>query len=335
MPATFQPSAHAFKFVNSWPSEPDVVVNVAGIGNVAIGNASNGLCGGMVFACLDFFEARLPVVPDGTNPAEGSPLFKYIVGRLFDSFNIPDGVLKYYSWMNTPDHDTGLWFAIRRGVAWMTIMEELPKIRADIDAGSPSPLGLVTVYSTDPTMIGHNHQVLAYGYRDDGNGNVTVQLYDPNSGANDGVYLALNVSNPSHTTLISHNVDLNGLPIRGFFRVNYGAHDPSSLEPRPPPPLPGPRLDVSVKPYPVTVGRPVTLTVSAQDSGKHTAVAGSVLLDGRPAATIGQPFTHTFLPRVIRPRRPLDDGPVVSYPIGTVSAPGYPLAPVDFGFPET
>jgi hypothetical protein len=46
--AGFTPSANGFHFVNSWPSEPDIVVNVPALGNVSIGNASNGLCGGLV-----------------------------------------------------------------------------------------------------------------------------------------------------------------------------------------------------------------------------------------------------------------------------------------------
>ena len=58
--------------------------------------------------------------------------------------------------MNTPDHDTGIWFAIRRDVAWHTIMEEWPRIKADIDGGMLSPLALVTVYTTDPTMMGRS-----------------------------------------------------------------------------------------------------------------------------------------------------------------------------------
>ena len=238
--AGFTPSANGFHFVNSWPSEPDIVVNVPALGNVSIGNASNGLCGGMVFAVRDFFEAHLPVVPDMTPPAAQSPLFNYIVGRLFDSFNIPAGVLEYYSWMTTPDHDTGVWLAIRHGVAWMTIEQEWPVIRATIDSGHPCPLGLVTVYSTDPTLLGHNHQVMAYAYELDDAGNLTIKVYDPNSSpaSADQVQMSLNISDPPHATPISHNIAI-GLPVRGFFHVDYEPHDPSALEPPqllPPPP---------------------------------------------------------------------------------------------------
>jgi len=158
-------------------------------------------------------------VPQATPPAAQSPLFSYIVGRLFDSFNIPDGVLEYYSWMNTPDADTGVWFATRRGVAWMTVEQEWPVIKATIDSGHPCPLGLVTVSSADPAQLGHNHQVMAYAYELDDAGN-------PASA--DQVQMSLNVSNPSKTTPIANNIAI-GRPVRGFFHVDYRPHDPSAL----------------------------------------------------------------------------------------------------------
>jgi hypothetical protein len=232
MPAVpnFLPSRNGLRFVNSWPDEPDIEVDVPPFGPLAIGNASNGLCGGMVFTVRDVFEAGSPPLAD-PRPEEGSPLFDYIVRRLFDSFNLPGGVLKYFEWMNTPDQDTDLWLAIRRGVAWKTIREEWLKVLADIDAGHPSPLGLVTVRSTDPHDLGKNHQVLAYAYtliRD----LLHLRVYDPNTdiGGSDGVYLSLNLADPTRATPITHNVGI-AEPIRGFFHVDYTAADPSSLQP--------------------------------------------------------------------------------------------------------
>ena len=52
-PVPFQPSANGFAFENSWPSEPAVSVETA-FGPINIGDASAGLCGGMVFAALDY-----------------------------------------------------------------------------------------------------------------------------------------------------------------------------------------------------------------------------------------------------------------------------------------
>jgi Ig-like domain from next to BRCA1 gene len=232
----FRASLDGLHFTNSWPSEPDIIVDVWPIGKVPIGDASNGLCGGMVYTVMDVFGAGLPPIPDTANPVQGTPLFNYLVSRLFASFDIPGGVLKYYDWMNTPDHDTGIWFAIRRGVAWHTIMEEWPRVKADIDSGMLSPLALVTVYTTDPTMMGHNHQVLAYAYELDDANVLTLHLYDPNTApfAADDVFLSLDLSNPTHTTPITHNVGIGNLPIRGFFRTTYNPADPSQLEPTTP-----------------------------------------------------------------------------------------------------
>src|SRR6185437_8999559 len=52
----FVPSQDAFAFTNSWPSAPAVTVQTP-FGQVGIGNADNGLCGGMVFAALDYWHA--------------------------------------------------------------------------------------------------------------------------------------------------------------------------------------------------------------------------------------------------------------------------------------
>ena len=175
----FLPSTNGLRFVNSWPKEPTIKVSVPGVGTVGIGDASGGLCGGMAFTVRDVFQSGLPPLEDA-RPPEGSPLFEYIVQRLMDSFNLPDGVLKYYQWMNTDDGDTELWMVQHRGVAWRTINDEFPKIKGDIDRGHPSPLGLVTVKSANPKDLGRNHQVHAYGYDYTGD-ELTVHLYDPNT----------------------------------------------------------------------------------------------------------------------------------------------------------
>lgn len=227
--ANFKPSTNGFHFGNSF-SGPDHTVNVPGIGTVNIGNASNGVCGGMVFAVRDFFEAKLPIVAGTMPPAAGTPLFTYITGRLLDSFNIPGGIIEYFSWMNTPDHDSGVWIAVRRGVAWLTIKDQWPAIKACIDSGHPCPLGLVTVRSLDPADLGHCHVVLAYGYFLDDSGNLTITVYDPNSPDNDGIEMSLNIGNPTHSTPISHNINI-AFPVRGFLALSYSSRDPSSLEP--------------------------------------------------------------------------------------------------------
>ena len=79
-----------------------------------IGDASNGLCGGMVFAARDYFEAGRTPPPDTTPPSEG-PLFDFLVDRSFDSFCLPWGPGRYLALMSPllPDGET---FWTRLGV---------------------------------------------------------------------------------------------------------------------------------------------------------------------------------------------------------------------------
>ena len=141
-------------FANSFPSQPDVSVRVPIYGSVNIGDASNGVCGGMVFTVLDLRTFGRPAFPDTEPPAADSPLFHYIVRRLIDSWDLPNGVLKYLSWMNTSDGDQSLLSITRRGVWRRTLVDEWPKVRAALDGGRLCPLGLVTVESRNPGDLG-------------------------------------------------------------------------------------------------------------------------------------------------------------------------------------
>jgi Ig-like domain-containing protein len=318
----FKASVNGLHFTNSWPSEPDIIVNVPPLGNVTIGDASNGLCGGMVYTVMDVFQAGLPPVPDTTNPAQGSPPFNYLVSRLFASFDIPGGVLKYYDWMNTPDHDTGIWFAIRRGVSWHTIMEEWPRIKADIDSGMLSPLALVTVYTTDPTMMGHNHQVAAYAYEVDDANRLTLHLYDPNTappGADD-VQLSIDLSNPTHTSPITHNVNMSE-PVRGFFRATYVAADPTTLEPTTPLPSNAYFAGVSM-PSLLRPGQTAQALVAFQNVGGTTWTSGGAnpfrLGAQNPQDNSTWGLNRVELPHDVAP----GDEVVFQVPITAPAAPG-------------
>jgi hypothetical protein len=224
----FTPSANALRFTNSFPHEPDVTINLGRAGSVGIGDASRGLCGGMVFAVRDLFEAHALPPAETEPPHRDNPMFGFLVRRLIDSFNLPLGVVQYYRWMATPGHDAGIGSLTRHGVSRMTIVDNWPEIRADIDAGHPSPLGLVTVASLNPGDLGKNHQVLAYAYDIDDSARLTLSVYDPNTGADDGVRLSLNLSTPSREAPITHNIAI-AEPVRGFFRVRYRPADLTSI----------------------------------------------------------------------------------------------------------
>lgn len=197
--------------------------------SIRIGDAARGLCGGMVFAALDYWHARLP--PPTARPEAGSPLYQFIVHRLIDSWHIPSGVGRYYWWMNVPDADFRLgpaaWGSKRwPGVRRMSIEQQWPRIRASIDAGQPAALGVVTMASARPGLLGRNHQVLAYGYEQTGS-EVSIAVYDPNSGPDDRVRIVFDTAGAA----FEHNLSI-GWPVRGFFLTRYSATAPPAAAAR-------------------------------------------------------------------------------------------------------
>jgi len=223
----FRPSINGFAFPNAL-SGPDVTVTVPLAGRISIGDASNGVCGGMVFAACDYYEAAQSIPPGVIPPVSGSALYTVITARLIDSFNIPAGIAQYLVWMAAPDRSTGLLWWRRRGIGEMTVSDQLPTIRATLDAGHPCPLGLVTVSGVDPRNLGANHVVLAYGYRLEDSGELTLRVYDPNSPGRDDIELSMNISTPAAGLPIRHNLGI-AHPGRGIFAVTYSARMPATV----------------------------------------------------------------------------------------------------------
>ncbi|MDP9074981.1 MAG: hypothetical protein M3N98_12575 [Actinomycetota bacterium] len=232
----FVPSRHGLRFTNQWPDTALFEINVPGLDRrlgIGVGHASAGLCGGMVFTALDAFVVGLPPLQD-PQPSPGSPLYRYIVRRLFDSFNLPVGVLRYYTWMLRPDQDWAAGRLTQRGVAGRSAAA-WQSVKADLDSGQPCPLGLVTVRSANPLQLGQNHLVLAYGYQQQGP-QVTIRVYDPNTdlAEADEVGITVDLRKPWPPAGITHNVNISR-PIRGLFRVRYRAADPRALVQSPAP----------------------------------------------------------------------------------------------------
>ena len=226
----FLPSTSGFQFSNSSFSERPVVILPTQFGNIDLGKASNGLCGGMVYAVRDYWEARQPI-PPGTATPDSGPLFDFIVHRLIDSFDIPAGVAKYLELMNPalPDHETDFSKAglAPRGRAWRMIVEEWPnRIKPELDAGRPCPLGLVLVTSATVGDLGKNHVVLAYGY-DLNRGRLVLHVYNPNAPGKDDLTLELNLTDPEHTQIIT----LGGHRVYSFFRPPYSFKAPPGYAP--------------------------------------------------------------------------------------------------------
>jgi hypothetical protein len=213
--ANFQPSKSGFHFPNSFAEVPDLFVSAPVIGNQGIGNASNGLCGGMVFAVRDYFESKQAVPPDIVSPSFGD-LFDYIVMRLFDSFNLTHpttGLARYMELMAPSLSDD-----IR---ARVMITEEWPKVKADIDKGRLSPLALIEIKSFNAGDLGQNHQVLVYAYDLSGT-QLVLHLYDPNAPGRDDVTLSLDLGAPQHATPVKFSA---GGAVYCFFQPIYAYED--------------------------------------------------------------------------------------------------------------
>jgi hypothetical protein len=247
--AGFLPSTSGFSFSNSFPSGiPIVNINVHPLPPIRLGDASNGVCGGMVYAVMDLFFAtpRLRPPTTSTLPAGGSTLTDYIVARLVDSFALPAGphsnVSRYIEYMSTLDHDTHF----SRGIPSIIAGYEWPLIKADIDAGRVSPIGLVSGVWVWPTnvaakvgMLAHCHQVAAYGYDIDSASNLKLLVYDPNDPLADDSTIEMNLGNPTHTTPIatpritSHIA--GNVTFRAFFRHQFYAPvtPPAGISPGP------------------------------------------------------------------------------------------------------
>jgi hypothetical protein len=221
----FLPSTHGFRFANSFPHVPLRSIGVPGVIEVPIGDASNGLCGGMAFAARDYFEAGRQPPPDTTPPGSGA-LYDYLVQRLLDSFGLPLGPKRYLELMNPALPDGETWLSrlgwLPHGRAWRMAREEWPKVRADLDGGRLSPLGLVKVKSLDPFDLGENHQVLAYGYDLIGD-RLTLRIYDPNKPNRDDVTTALSVGDPLRPIPITC---APATTLFSFFRVTYSRRFP-------------------------------------------------------------------------------------------------------------
>jgi len=221
----FVPSQHGFHFANAFPSVPAITIPIP-LGRIELGDASNGLCGGMVFCALDYFLAKRQISSTRTPPTTGL-LFDTIVRRLLNSFNLPLGILGYITLMHPdyPDGETrsgGFNFA-PHGRAWQTIRVEWPIIKSMLDSGKPCPLGLVRVKSKDLSLLGRNHQVLATGY-DVNDDHLTLFIYDPNYPNRDNLTLSLSLATPEQPTTITYSA--RDFPVYAFFPVDYKFRSP-------------------------------------------------------------------------------------------------------------
>lgn len=232
----FRPQNDGFLFSNSgWADAPYTLPILEGTPFAfTVGNANTGLCGGMVYAALDYFygEQRIPQVP--MNPPNDDRLFLLLVARLFDSFDLRSVTLMVALMAAGHDDDQDIAELIGPlpNRAQVMAHEEWPMIMADIDAGRPSPLTLITVNDHLPTGLGECHQVLAYGYEAHGH-TVTLFIYDPNNPLDPTIFMRFEDGDISRRIVVTHNVGITQdsgaqRPIYCFIRMNYN-RDPVTI----------------------------------------------------------------------------------------------------------
>ena len=221
----FLPSTSGLKFANSWPHEADLALRLQGRFIFGIGDAANGLCGGMSFEVADHHIAGVPIWTDADAPAADSPHFKAIVSRQLDSLKWGLVPLRFYSMMafrpGTPTVLGNLFGRAPQGTA--TVRDEWPKIRAGLDAGSLVNLGLVRASANDPRQLTQNHQVVAYGYALDA-ASVAISIYAPNHPLDDTEALRIELDADGRVSRLDQTT---GEPLFAFFVAPYSAKPPT------------------------------------------------------------------------------------------------------------
>jgi hypothetical protein len=192
----FLPSTHGLRFANSFPSGPTVRLGPIDPRWIGIGDAAAGLCGGMSWFVRERFEAGVPVPPDADAPANGSTLFRALVRRQVLSLDWLRTPLRFW-WMGAIGPER----APRR--TWDV---EWPQIKADIDTGRLSMVGLARHSGFNPFHMTQSHQVLAYAYEVEGDA-VSLRIYDPNWPGRDDVQISIRPT----TLTASTNEPLGGL----------------------------------------------------------------------------------------------------------------------------
>jgi len=211
----FLPSTNGFHFANAWPHVSTVRFGPLDPRIIGVGDAADGLCGGMVYTAADLFGAGVAVPADREPFANGSPRFNAIVRRQVESLDWLRVPVRY--WLRSA---LGGSFGGDRARA--TLENEWPRAKAELDAGRVIQIGLIRVASWNPWQLTMNHQVMAWGYAEDGRG-VTLNLYDPNWPDRDDVTITIHLDPALRPTGLSQST---GEPLLGWFALPYSPADP-------------------------------------------------------------------------------------------------------------
>jgi hypothetical protein len=212
----FLPSRNGFRFANRWPSGPAREWHV-GLVHLGIGDVGRGLCGGMAFVAADRFVRGIPAPTETEPPAPESPLFREVVDAQFDSFG--------------PLFVVPVRFALaavegRRRRRRHSVRDAWPRIRADIDAGRLSMVGLVRRDGFALVAPDFGHQVVAYRYEASPE-RVAIGVYDPNHPGDDTVEIVLERA-PDGTIRLGQST---GEPLLGLLALPWRRAAPATAPP--------------------------------------------------------------------------------------------------------
>ncbi|MCP5095836.1 MAG: hypothetical protein GY943_09805, partial [Chloroflexi bacterium] len=207
-PLKFIPTEHGFQFVNRFPGywlpfSVPTIPDIPSVSNIY------GLCGGMSATSYDFALAGMKIPTRKRRPGRITPLHQYLHRRQVDSLGmLGKQVVRFIRWMGLPDEAVQLRTA-----------EEVKKLKPRLDAGIPTPIGLVYISSKETWEIWQNHQVLAVNYTEE-NGVLTIQIYEPNYPRRNDVYVQCRKDSRGGL----HSVQIIGKKqkhVRGFFAMPY------------------------------------------------------------------------------------------------------------------
>jgi hypothetical protein len=143
---TFDPAKHGYAFPNTFQTE--LVIQDMRFG---------GLCGGMVYSALDYYNAKKPIPRQTYRPPVKTPLFNQIYSR--QETSTKSNIDKWAELILNPLGSRSDEF-FRWGLQG-TNGGRLEELRREIDAGRPCPLGL---FAPGSGGFRPHHQVLAIGY---------------------------------------------------------------------------------------------------------------------------------------------------------------------------
>ncbi|NJM06051.1 hypothetical protein HC891_07400 [Candidatus Gracilibacteria bacterium] len=185
-----------------------------------------GLCGGMAFAAADHFIAGKPLprgLHENDHPTNDTPYGKALRSYLWDRQrdSLAGNASTLLGWMAMLHFD----IAGLGGADWLLerTREEFAELKRYIDSGKPWPICLVGT-SMSPF---DNHQVLCYGYDDNGDGTSMIYLYDMNCPGREHI-TRLDMRGKQLEAQESCPGPHRG-PLRAFFCNNYTPEPPPAL----------------------------------------------------------------------------------------------------------